>query len=694
MQGLNCLSRSIDQKSASLKVLVESNFERFVRANTPIDNVYAELRNQGAEPEPDRSRAHSRVASRGSTHFRNTSGQGPPALSKGTNKPLPSDKKNALIKESEYGIQGIKTPLIEVAVKAEEIWGPALGGQERESHLKALVASIEQCQNIFNVGLAVSESVRRKDYDGLIVEYSRARKHTAESRQIAENASQNSSQLTEAQVHQIVITGRMWSEVEDRVNDFKRDIWRKLTNIQMIPTSSTDRKAYDEHMVLIGALLELGVEDNPIWVWLLSRYDYLKNKITATFERSRVEIEVLRRRLANAGPPALQIAAAHLKSAVQIDADDTARNSDTTPALELWDLIYNSLNNLLSVQGGILGEIVEFWDKAQAFIDGKVQKTLPIGVDGRSRRHHRLSTDGVRDLQNGAIELIEILQENVLSFLADPPMEDISSLYSPLPPTPMTPTPTTPLSATLSPYAHQDSRFKFDENNPPPPSAHRGESWEEFAFWPPYANSISGVHYTQKFLTLLGSAAGEMLAIHPLANGHTLTEKLKVLITTSRERSARAVCASWNRDAEMCKALEDWSSAADQSQLTNMPSRFGSFENRVLSGMQKILYIPEAAATRSGSVGLVSPPPPKLVQMIKGQFVTSLYKALSGIVENAETAKPMTEDTGAGRIGDLFASNDGTRDMDGKDWVLYTLDFDFSTMLTLLAEHSDASDPL
>ena len=38
-------------------------------------------------------------------------------------------------------------------------------------------------------------------------------------------------------------------------------------------------------------LLELGVEDNPIWVWLLSRYDYLKNKLTRTFERARIEIE-------------------------------------------------------------------------------------------------------------------------------------------------------------------------------------------------------------------------------------------------------------------------------------------------------------------------------------------------------------------------------------------------------------------
>ena len=41
----------------------------------------------------------------------------------------------------------------------------------------------------------------------------------------------------------------------------------------------------------LSILLELGVEDNPIWVWLLSRYAYLKNKLVQTFESARMEIE-------------------------------------------------------------------------------------------------------------------------------------------------------------------------------------------------------------------------------------------------------------------------------------------------------------------------------------------------------------------------------------------------------------------
>ena len=685
LQGLDFLSRSIDQKSASLKVLVESNFERFVRAKTTIDNVYSEMRNQGAESDQDRSRTHSRVTSRSSTHFRNASGQGPLSPGKGANKPSQSDKrKNALTKESEYGVQGIKAPLIEVAVKAEEIWGPALGGREREGSLKSVMTSVDQSRGIFKVARAVSECMKRKDYEGLMREYSRARKYTEDARQIANNALNGQRQFTDSQVHQIVITGRMWLEMEDQIEHFKRDVWRKLTSIQSSASTSTESNAQDDHMALIGILLELGVEDNPIWVWLLSQYDQLKNKITATFERSRVEIEVLRRRLANMEPPVPHIVASHLQSPVQKDAGKMNQDMDTSPVLELWDLIYNSLNNLLSVQGGILGEVIEFWGKAQTFIDGKGQKTLPIGIDGRSRKHHRLSTDGVKDLQNGAVELVGLLQENVYSFFADTPIDDISMLYSP-----MTPTPVTPQSATLSPYAHQDSRFKFDENHPLPSSPRRGEAWEEFAFWPPYANSLSGVHYLEKLLTLLGSAASEAITMRPIASGHYLSDKLRNMVNSARERSARATCAAWGRDAEMCKSMEDWSRAGDDHELTNMPARFSALENTILSGMQKLLYIPDASVTKSGSVAIVSPPPAKLVQMVRSQFVTSLYKALSGMVENAENSKPQNENDRIVGSDDMGVSMGMDKEIHGKNKV--TCSTQFSSKNSLILYRTSAS---
>ncbi|KAL8681900.1 MAG: hypothetical protein Q9186_001986 [Xanthomendoza sp. 1 TL-2023] len=637
-EGLDFLSKSIDQKSASLKVLVESNFERFVRAKTTIDNVYAEMRNQGAEPPiiPQRSRthSHSRITSKGSAHFRNISGQGP-FSPRGVDKPLPSDKKkHALCKESEYGVQGIKAPLSEVAVKAEEIWGPALGGQEQEETLRLAMASIEQSKGVFQVDTAIASCIKRKDYGSLVEEYTRARQYALEARAIANIASSGRNPLTDSQLFQIVITGRMWSGVETQVEDFKRDIWKKLTDVEAPPPSSPARHGADEHMALISVLLELGVEESPIWLWLSSRYDHLKNKITASFERSRVEIEILRRRLANADPPPVTVAVARLRVPGDAASHDKTQAPDSSSIVELWDLVHGSVNNLLSTSGGLLGEVVDFWEESQSFMDGQIQTTLPIGPDGQSRKHHRLSTDGVKDLQNGVVELIEILRQSIFAFFVDPPIDDVSMLYSPLPPT----TPSTPKSAIFAPYAHQDSRFKFDASNPPPPSPKRGEAWEDFAFWPPYANTLSGVYYLEKVLNLVGSAATAMAGLKPVSSSRNLMTSLKSLVAGTRERCTKALIAAWIRDTEMFHFVEDWVRPGDRRDITKMPTYFLAFENTVLSGLQRIVYIPEVA-NRSSGTDVVTPPPAEMLKEVRRFFEKTLYTALSDMVRYSEISR-------------------------------------------------------
>ena len=117
---------------------------------------------------------------------------------------------------------------------------------------------------------------------------------------------------------------------------------------------------------------------------------------------------------------------------------------------------------------------------------------------------------------------------------------------------------------------------------------------------------------------------------------NTLSEKLKLLVGAARERCLRVICVAWNKDAEELKGLEDWECDAERRDITRFPNDLISFENAVLAGLQKILYIPEAATTKSGSPGIVSPPPTKLVQLVRSHFVTSLYKVLNGMVENAE----------------------------------------------------------
>ena len=636
LRGLDHLSQSIEQKSASLKVLVESNFEKFVKAKATIDNVYTEMRTQGAELEPQRPQSgripHSRHTSRNQTHFRNTSGPFNP-----TNKPLPSDKKkNALTKESEYGVSGIKAPLVEVAIKAEEVWGPALGGREKEETLKAVLSTFEQHRDIFRLSGNLHESIRKNDYDNIVDSYKQAKKYADQARRIAGIAKSNNAQLGDADAQQIIVTAKMWHDVTQQIDSFKQEVWKKLKSSHgRRPAAIPDETDKEQHMELIGVLLQLGVDENPIWGWLHSRYMYLKDKIARSFERSRIEIEIQRRKLASNDKPDSKSLAKHLRSVANAStlrlSKDSERDMDTPGIIAFWEKVQSSINALLSSHNGILGEVIEYWETTQSFIDNKAQKSFPTAVFAAGLQHLELEPDDVQNLRSGAVELVNIIRESIASFFSDPPVDDLSDLYSPIPPTPITPD----SGNALTPSAKKS--FTFDPNNVPPPSPKRGDAWEKFAFWPPEANSLSGSLYLSRILASMGTAASEMASLTVVKQARA-SESLKTLVGAVRERCVQAVCAAWNTDAERCKILETWTRSSDRRDLTTMPSSFSAFEEKILQNTQKIAYISDATNPH-GSAEVIVPPPAKLLQALRSCFVTSLYKALSGMVENAEKVK-------------------------------------------------------
>ena len=632
VRGLQYLSKSIDQKSASLKVLVETNFERFVRAKATIDNVYTEMRNQGVDPEVARppSPRHARNVSRSSvfgSHYRNFSNSSASGLNAVSALPAAYNK-NALRKETDYGTQGIRAPLLEVSQKADDVWGPALGGKEREASLKAIAEAVEKDRDLYELGSGMHQAIQQREYEKAVQLYASARGFASDAKKLGERAMYNGQTLTDDQINKILVTGRMWLDVEDQVKALKRDIWRRLSNIQtVLPLPGVSQA--EEHMELIGVLLELGVDDNPIWVWLLSRYDNLKNKISAVVERSRIEIEILRRRLALAEQPSVDVSASYLRQA----SKDRANSLDSEEVIEFWTTIITYMTKLLSMSSGLLGEVVDFWDSAKSFIEGNKQKSLPTGFEGESRKHHRLSDAGVRDLTNGAVELSNLLRDAVNSLFADPPTDDISSLFSPAPNSGNTPS--TPVNG--SAFSPTEGRLgKIDPENVPAPSPKKGEPWEDFAFWPPRSNSMSGVQYLSKALALISTAAAEMSALSPVASSNSTYEKIKSTVSVARERSLNAICQAWSTDAECCRGLEDWLRAPEHHDQTRMPAYFEAFERRILTCAQHVLYLSDSR-TKAGERDVITPPPSKLVQKVRTQFVDSVHKAVSGMLENAES---------------------------------------------------------
>jgi exocyst complex component 2 len=320
------------------------------------------------------------------------------------------------------------------------------------------------------------------------------------------------------------------------------------------------------------------------------------------------------------------------------------------------------MTTLLSTKGGLLAELIEYWDIAQSFLSGRAQRSLPTGHQNQSAVHHRLTEENKIQLEKGTTELINIVREHVFSFYSDPPIEDVSLLFSPLPLTPTPTTPRTPLSAALSPTS--GSRFRFDPNNVPPPSPSRGESWEKYAFWPPHSNALSGSHYLSKTLVLVGTAANELASLRLPETGASsrLDEALRLLLGSVRERCVQAVCAAWNTDADKLKVLEDWTRNVDRKDTTNLPQRFMAVQSFLLTNLQKILYI---EASNKTSVNIIGPPSTKLVQMVRSQFVTSLYRTLSGMVECAEKGRKALGDDFDVKGDDLTVAE--TED-DESDW--------------------------
>ena len=653
LRGLDLLSESIDNKSAALKILVESNFERFVRAKATIDNVYKEMRDHGTEPG---SPSKSRHTSRPSNSLRSASNSLLPG-----DKRAPNDKKkNALLKESEYGTLGIKAALKDATAKAEEVWGPALGGREREEALKSVMASIEQNRHIFEAGAALEDAIKRRDYEALAEQYTNVQTLAKDAKTVADRARDNRVELSDAQVYQIVLTGRIWMDAKERIEEFKRNTWKKLANAHVSTKSMAPDNKQEEFMEMISILLQLGVDDNPVVIWLYSRYDYLRNKISRRSDRIRLELEVQRRKLASVNRPSSKTLASYLRIAADKKQKSLENEMDSSSVVQFWGREVSALNSLLSTKGGLLGEITEYWETTLSFIEGMRQRSLPIGIDGSSRKHHRLSREIVKDLQEGAADLFSLLREKVHGLFVEPPLDDVTSLFSP-----PAQTPKTPHSASLlSPRT--PTVFSFDPKDIPPlaPPTPASEQFDKFAFWPPQSNSLSGSTYLSKANNIIASAAAELASVDLIKQDSRLLQQFRTLVGDVRERSISAVCIAWVADSENCRELEDWTRSPDSPDLTNMPARFNAFETALLTNLQRIMYVPDAAAANgSGSGDVVTQPTRGQNEVVQRGFRNSMYKAFNEMMEHAK--RPAAE-----RGGDIDEMVDltipATRDIGGK----------------------------
>lgn len=330
---------------------------------------------------------------------------------------------------------------------------------------------------------------------------------------------------------------------------------------------------------------------------------------------------VLRRKVLAAPPPSFKAIAHHLRAPTRRIHPDSQKSLDTSRTIAHWELILSSLTTLLDPNTGMVSELLNFWKTAQSFIDG--DNLLPVGIDDQSRKHHRLEDANVRMLYDGTVEIVALIRDCMVAFFQDPPVDDVSAMYSP--------NPSTPASAGgngdsfPSPQLPNVLKAKV-------PQQKEGE--EGYAFFPPGANSVSGVHFMGKIMVLVGNAAVAMAEVAGKLGKEGVADRLKIMVSAGRERAVVAVCSSWLKDAQNCRVLEDWTRAVDNRDVTKMPGLFSVFEREIIGGMQGMVYLD---SVKNSNSGVIPPPSAKLLTHVRGQFVRSLYKSLQGMVENAKT---------------------------------------------------------
>lgn len=223
-------------------------------------------------------------------------------------------------------------------------------------------------------------------------------------------------------------------------------------------------------------------------------------------------------------------------------------------------------------------------------------------------------------LREGTVEIVGLIRDCMIAFFQEPPVDDVSTMYSPVPPTPVTAGEEAPSSPQLPAV--------LKAKVPP-----QKEGEEGYAFFPPGANSLGGVHFMGKIMVLVGNAAIAMADMAGKLGKEGVADKLKVMVAGGRERAVVAVCGSWLKDATNCRVLEDWTRAIDNRDVTKMPGLFLAFEREVIGGMQGMVYLDKVKNSNSA---VIPPPSAKLLTHVRGQFVRSLYKSLQGMVENAK----------------------------------------------------------
>ncbi|POW17792.1 hypothetical protein PSHT_06230 [Puccinia striiformis] len=312
------LRESLEQRSEALKILVESEFDRFVSVKVAHEAVYEQMKAGPLKPECD------------------------------------------------YGTADLKESLRLGTSKAIRFIHPFWRTEKKAERLRSTLGVFERSKFFFNLPGTLIEAIEAEKYDAVLLAYTRGKNMLDSRPGLVLNLPAPSNPKQSAQQKRIF--DKVWSDVEKVVNDLKLKLLTKLA------TWSAGSKPIEEIDKTIEIILELDPTSDPAWTFCENQHKSIMEKLVLIFKDASKKTRALTDQ-ANSKQFPEEYLIEDMRGCLNAIEPKNMMISDGVAKHAVGSEVWCAILELIRISSTLLSkELVVYWHVVNGYLNGKYQR--------------------------------------------------------------------------------------------------------------------------------------------------------------------------------------------------------------------------------------------------------------------------------------------------------------------------------
>ncbi|CDK28217.1 unnamed protein product [Kuraishia capsulata CBS 1993] len=562
--ALGYLDSEMQKRNKDLRQIVELEFSSFIKAKGSLDNIY--------------------------TQFAKTKFEGT---------------------DDNPGLLGKLSGFVNSAsASSTRLLNPTLESKSRELAVESTISFVQENKLLFNLPSSLQDYILKNDFDSLINDYEKGR-------------ALYDAQLQSCAPAVVKILNRVWDEVEQIISEYKENLWRRLDSVELdtvtnvsLPSSNNERN----FLTTVNKLLELGVEDNPLVVFLESQYTKVLGEQNSgkchAFLLKMVKLDQSIKQTYTEGSAVSNVALKYLyglfidKPVIMVDHG--AMVKDLPLVMEMWMAITSYVKEL--VEGVLTKKIVRFGLVSDYFTNREFQRARRQMYSQRDPSSIAMRVQNANvHLELGDVQIQDIRKKN--QFLITAVCDKLTRLFM---------------------ASSQDLPGLLNMSGQPvaPGSPVKNDgSLSSYGFVPSFSNTISTLRYLLELQRLISESMAKLTSAR--ASACTTASVVETLRETYRKINSRfisCVLVLMVKDAEKINQLETWEKSKTTPGCTALIDFMRNYFETMLPLFSDLVFnVMETPI--SDDMGLLpSYPAKKILSGIESQFVRALRVILEASV--------------------------------------------------------------